>query len=120
MSALETLRKHGLTARADGRGGFLVGGMQRLAPDLRTKITAFARANKPRIVAELERTAADADARQVRKTGEVRNPDTSPAPEKFFEGGFRGEEFFPSEFCDPLFRLAQANGAFAGRTLQEG
>jgi hypothetical protein len=108
-AAVEELKKLGLIPRLDGKGGFILRGLQGLDPDARLRMTEFARRNKPRIVAELERQVAGAGRATPPSAGQA--ADTS-GHEGFRGGGFRGEQFFPSEFNDPLFRIAVAEGKF--------
>jgi hypothetical protein len=107
MPAVEELKKLGLIPRLDGKGGFILRGLQGLDPDTRQRMTEFARRNKPRIVAELERQIAEAG--RATPSSDVRKPGAS-SRDGFRCGGFRGELFFPSEFNDPLFRIAVAEG----------
>jgi hypothetical protein len=102
MSAIVILKQMGLTPRLDGKGGFLLRGLQGLDTDTRRKMTEFARHNKPRIVAELERQETAAGRTTPSPAGQAKDVPV--------HGGFRGEAFFPSDFSDPLFRLAAAEG----------
>jgi hypothetical protein len=123
MRVVEYLQRRGLRARLDGKGGFLLGGLQSLDPDERRNMTEFARCNKPRIVAELERQAAPVEARTGQSPQTARSTTINAASKdrqatggahggNFTTGAFRGESYFPSEFSDPLFRLAEADGLF--------